>query len=156
MIKIDSLIQYLLIIFLLLFSNCKVNENLRVIKINGERVKVEIADTPSKRAIGLSYRYRLPENHGMLFIFPDEGRREFWMYKCNFDIDIALIDARGIITEIITMEKEPSNRLPDSLKVYLSESSQIKFAIEISRGWFKEHNIQIGTELDLKDFHAAY
>lgn len=156
MIKIDSLIQYLLILFLLLFSNCKVTENLSVIKINGERVKVEIADTPSERAIGLSYRYRLPENHGMLFIFPDEERREFWMYKCNFDIDIALINARGIVTEIITMEKEPSNRPPDSLKIYLSESSRIKFAMEISGGWFKEHNIQIGTELDIKDFHAAY
>ena len=156
MIKINSLIQYLLILFLLLFSHCIVTENLSVIKINGERVKVEIADTPSERAIGLSYRYALPENHGMLFIFPDEGRREFWMYKCNFDIDIALINARGIITEIVTMEKEPFDRPPDSLKIYLSESSRIKFAIEISGGWFKEHNIQIGTELDIKDFHAAY
>lgn len=149
------LLIYLLIISLLI-SNCSTNENKTIIKINGKKIKVEVANTPAERAIGLSYRKNLLENHGVLFAFPDEARREFWMYKCNFDIDLAYIDASGVIREIVTMKKEPFNRPVDSLLKYISSSSNIKFALEMKGGWFKEHNIQIGAQLDLRGFYSAY
>jgi len=147
---------YIFITSLLLISNCKTSENESVIKINGKKIKVEVVNTPAERAIGLSYRKNLLENHGVLFAFPDEARREFWMYKCNFDIDLAYIDASGVIREIVTMKKEPFNKPFDSLPKYISSSSNIKFALEMKGDWFKENKIIIGTRIDLRRFHTAY
>jgi hypothetical protein len=43
------------------------------------RVVVEIADNDDKRQHGLMFRRELPKDRGMLFIFPDEALRHFWM-----------------------------------------------------------------------------
>ena len=153
--RINNILIAPFILLLFLFQ-CDSNENDRTIKINGKKIKVEVADTPAERAIGLSYRKNLSENHGVLFAFPDEARREFWMYKCNFDIDLAYIDASGVIREIVTMKKEIFDKTVDSLKKYVSNSRNIKFALEMKGGWFKENNIKIGTKIDLRHFHASY
>ncbi len=144
-----------LFLFLLL-PNCKKNGNVKTIEINGNKVKVEIADTPGERLLGLQGRDTLPPNYGMLFVFPDEKRREFWMFRCKFDIDLAYIDASGIIREIITMKKEPPIRPIDSLKSYPSHSSRIKFALETMGGWFLANGVRVGTQIDLRRFYALY
>ena len=141
---------------LLLLSNCRTSENESVIRIGRKRVKVEVADTPSERVIGLSYRKTLEENKGVLFVFPDVSRREFWMYKCNFDIDLAYIDTSGTIREIVNMKREPLDKAADSLKRYISNSQNIKFALEMKGGWFKKNNINTGTKINLRRFHTAY
>lgn len=151
-----DILIYILISSLLLISNCRTSENESVIRIGRVRVKVEVADTPSERVIGLSYRKTLEENKGVLFVFPDVSRREFWMYKCNFDIDLAYIDTSGTIREIVTMKREPLDKAVDSLKRYISNSQNIKFALEMKGGWFKENNINIGTKINLRRFHTAY
>ncbi|MGH7773454.1 MAG: DUF192 domain-containing protein, partial [Candidatus Binatia bacterium] len=35
-------------------------------------VRVEVADTPAKRELGLQYRRELDDDQGMLFLFPAE------------------------------------------------------------------------------------
>ena len=152
----QNFILYIFITILIFYSNCRTSENESVIRIGRKRVKVEVADTPSERVIGLSYRKTLEENKGVLFVFPDVSRREFWMYKCNFDIDLAYIDTSGTIKEIITMKREPLDKTVDSLKRYISNSQNIKFALEMKGGWFKENNINIGTKINLRRFHTAY
>ena len=47
--------------------------------VNKVKLKVEVADTPDKHARGLMFRNHLGENEGMLFIFPTEETRNFWM-----------------------------------------------------------------------------
>jgi len=150
------LLIYIFTASLLVISNCKTSENESVIRIGRKRVRVEVADTPSERAIGLSYRKTIEENKGVLFVFPDVARREFWMYKCNFDIDLAYIGESGTIEEIVTMKREPLDKTVDSLKRYISNSQNIKFALEMKGGWFKENNIKIGTKINLSHFHTVY
>ncbi len=144
-----------LIFFLTLFfvAGCdRKNDNqnnLTTIEIGKEIIRVEIADSPRKWELGLSYKDTLPKNHGMLFVFPDEHRRVFWMRGCNFDIDLAYIESDGTISEIITMKKEPLNTPLDSLKTYLSRSTTIKYVLEMIGGWFDENNIKTGKKIDL-------
>ena len=144
----------LLFLSIVLFiPECNISDdgqkNTRTIKVGNHTIQVEIADTPPEWQLGLSYRDTLQEDHGMLFVFPDENRRIFWMRGCNFDIDLAYIESDGIISEIITMEKEPLNTPPESLTTYLSQSTTIKYALEMIGGWFEEHDINVGTIIDL-------
>jgi uncharacterized membrane protein (UPF0127 family) len=63
------------------------------VELNGQRFSVEVVRTPEKQALGLMYRDELPENHGMLFVFPSEGRRSFWMKNTRIPLDILYFDA---------------------------------------------------------------
>lgn len=63
------------------------------VELNGERFTVELAETQEKQALGLMFRDSMPDDHGMLFLFPNEAMRSFWMKNCKFPIDIFYFDA---------------------------------------------------------------
>jgi len=62
------------------------------VEIGGKRFSVEIADTQQKQALGLMYRDEMAADHGMLFIFPNEAPRSFWMKNCRIALDIMYFD----------------------------------------------------------------
>jgi uncharacterized membrane protein (UPF0127 family) len=76
-------------------------EPLTVTTASGEhRFMVEIADTDAARQRGLMGRDPLPDDHGMLFQFPDVAERGFWMSNTPSSLDIIYIDPRGRIVSI--------------------------------------------------------
>jgi len=62
------------------------------VEIGGERFIVEVADTTDKQALGLMFRDEMPPDHGMLFIFPNEAPRSFWMKNTRIPLDIMYFD----------------------------------------------------------------
>jgi len=62
------------------------------VEIGGKRFSVEIAETRQKQALGLMYRDEMPAEHGMLFIFPNEAPRSFWMKNTRIALDIMYFD----------------------------------------------------------------
>ena len=60
--------------------------------LNGTSVVAELADDPELRARGLMERAELAPDHGMLFVYPDEAQRSFWMKNTPLPLSIAFID----------------------------------------------------------------
>lgn len=76
-------------------------EPLTVVSASGEhRFMVEIADTDEERARGLMFRESMAADRGMLFKFPDERERSFWMRNTYISLDIVYIDANGRVVSI--------------------------------------------------------
>ncbi|MFC1504505.1 DUF192 domain-containing protein [Spirochaetota bacterium] len=119
-----------------------------VIRIGDKVVCVEIADSDHKRTQGLSERKGLPKDCGMLFVFNVPERKEFWMYHCHFDIDIAYINTGGVIEEIVNMKKEPYDRPVHLLKKYPSKSYSILYALEVNSGFFEKNKIASGDIIE--------
>lgn len=67
------------------------------VRIGNREFAAEVADTPLRRAKGLSGRAMLPENEGMLFVFEREGSHGFWMKDMRFPIDIVWIRGDRIV-----------------------------------------------------------
>ncbi len=110
----------------------------------GAALTLEIAADAASREKGLSGRKVLDWDRGMLFVFPDAGRRVFWMIDCHFDIDVAYLNRAGLVRDVITMRAEPG--VPASrLLRYPSSSDDIVYALEVNRGWFEAHGIRPGT-----------
>lgn len=62
------------------------------IELKGQRFTVELAETREEQARGLMFRDELPEDHGMLFIFPSAASRSFWMKNTRIPLDILYFD----------------------------------------------------------------
>jgi uncharacterized membrane protein (UPF0127 family) len=111
------------------------------IRIGGEPVTAEIADNDALRARGLMYRDSLPENRGMLFVYATAQVRSFWMRNTRIPLDIAFIDANGVILNVLQME-------PQSDDNYFSRGPMM-YALEMNQGWFEAHGVGPGDRLEL-------
>ncbi len=111
---------------------------------SGEKVKVrvEIADNDLERGTGLRWRKSLPENRGMLFVYPDEETLDFTMDDTLIPLSIAFMDSESRIVDIQDME--PSKEGYDS-----AEPAQ--YALEVNQGFFEERGVEVGDRAELPE-----
>jgi uncharacterized membrane protein (UPF0127 family) len=109
------------------------------IHVGNQRMTVEVAATPGSRGRGLMFRKELPEDRGMLFVFPEEKVLEFWMRNTDIPLSIAFADASGRIVRIADME-------PHS-EALVSSGAPARYALEVNRGWYAKHGVADGDAL---------
>lgn len=61
---------------------------------------VEAVSEPQDMAYGLMNRTSMEPDHGMLFLFGEEGLRSFWMKNTLIPLDIIFIGTDGVIRNI--------------------------------------------------------
>lgn len=105
-------------------------------QIGGETFHIEIAATDSSMERGLMKRDSMPEDHGMIFIFPDEAVRAFWMKNTRFPLDILFLDRHGVIVSIHQMEPYDERET--------SSDAPAKYAIELNRGAAAAAGVKVG------------
>ena len=113
------------------------------ISIKGFDLAVEIASTPAARNCGLSNRYEMADNHGMLFVYPGPQNSAFWMKDTHIPLSIAFLDEFG---RIINLE----NMTPLQTGERYYPSRPAKYALEVAQGWFDAHEIAIGDTVEMK------
>ncbi len=106
-------------------------------------VRVEIADEPDEQAKGLMDRTALGDDRGMLFVFPSEEDRSFWMKNTLIPLSIAYIDAEGRIVDIQDMKA-----LDDDPPHYVS-AKPARYALEVNKGFFDERGVKVGDRAEL-------
>jgi uncharacterized protein len=127
-------------------SNADRTSELHPVTLNassGEEVKVwvEIADNQMGRVIGLRWRENLPENRGMLFVYPDEEKLSFTMEDTVIPLSIAFMDSEGRIVDIQDMK-------PLEAGPYVS-AKPARYALEVNRGFFRERGVKVGDRAEL-------
>ncbi len=80
------------------------------------------------------YRNELPAFSGMLFIFPQEGPRSFWMKNTPLPLDIIYINADFTIVHIA------ENTTPYSTAPIPSKHPA-KYVLEVNGGFCQHHGI---------------
>jgi hypothetical protein len=108
---------------------------------------VEVAASRAQHEVGLAGRTFLAPDSGMLFLFdpPRPADEGFWMWQTPIPLDIAFIDADGVILRILGMDPcaAPSQ---DDCPGYFAEAPYAA-ALEVSRGWFARSGIGVGASV---------
>lgn len=117
------------------------------LKIGKTQIEIEVADTPERTSRGLMYRQQMSEKAGMLFIFPDEQPRSFWMKNTFIPLSIGFFDAKKTLVDIQDMEPVKSE-MDQSPRSYTSNGLAM-YALEVNVGWFQRNKIKIGDRFEL-------
>lgn len=120
----------------------------RDLQIGSLGVRAWLADDAAERQKGLMFvgidelqPFEDGDERGMLFVFTSDQRSGFWMRGTYINLDIAFIDADGIIVDIFTMTAldETSVR----------PRSSYRYALELREGVFGRKGIVVGQFVDI-------
>ncbi len=123
-------------------SSCRSDPRVVVETASGKEyvARVEIADTPAKREMGLQYRRELADDRGMLFLFPSEEVLTFWMHNTPIPLDMIFIGGDLKIVGIV------HDAVPFSTTTR-SVGAPSRFVLEINGGLAKRRGIEVGDRV---------
>ena len=108
--------------------------------IGGHKLTAEVAYTDADRAQGLMHRRMLPENRGMLFVFPEIAIHGMWMMNTYIPLSVAFLDQNGVIINIADMAPHTRNSH--------TAAKPAKYALEANLGWFRKNRIKPGARVE--------
>ena len=109
---------------------------------------LKLAGTDLEKSRGLMGVEKLPADTGMVFMYEADQVMRFWMKDTPLDLDIAFVQADGVIAEIRTMKAE-------DLTEVASQSSHIRFCIEMPAGWYATSQVKAGDSINLNALKQA-
>jgi len=127
----------------LVCASCMAREPHVVLK--GERFTVELAETREKQTLGLMFRDELPDDHGMLFLFPVEAMRSFWMKNTRIPLDILYFDDELRLINVQTARPCRTRNCP----VYPS-TAPARYVLELNAGQAEALGVRPGDRLELR------
>ena len=107
--------------------------------IGSHQIVAEVAGTMEQRATGLMNRFSLRTEHGMIFVFERAEPLSFCMKNTFIPLSIAFVDANGRILNIEEMAPQTENTH--------GSKGPARYALEMRKGWFKEHGIAPGDRV---------
>lgn len=111
-------------------------------------LRVEIANTPESRAQGLMNRRQLDADAGMVFVFPDESARSFWMKNTYLPLDLIFVTADRHVAGVVA-RAEPLTLTSRGVE------AAAKFVVEANAGFAERFGIQAGTTVRLEQVPDA-
>jgi len=103
-------------------------------------VDIQIADSDESRQTGLMGVRNLTDDRAMLFVFPDQSIRSFWMKYTKISLDIVFADSSG---EIVGMHK---NTTPMARKHYHSVAPAM-YVVEVQAGFTDRFGVTVGDKM---------
>ena len=103
-----------------------------------KKLYLEIADTEKKRSYGLMNREEIKPDNGMLFIWKNSKKRNFWMKNTLLNLDLFFINRKGTIVEIYRNAKALDQK-------NISSNEKVSFVLEMNANELKS---QVGDKLD--------
>jgi uncharacterized protein len=117
------------------------------ISLGVNKLWIEVVNTELSRRQGLSERVEIGSD-GMLFVFEEKQKLQFWMKEMNFDIDIVWL-ADGQVLEVTENVKSLKTSVKtDQLQLY-SPQHLADMALELTAGEVQKLSIKVGDKIEI-------
>lgn len=107
-------------------------------------IEIEIAETDGAINQGLMHRKSMSFNKGMLFIFPDNTTRSFWMKNTIIPLDIIYVNNDF---EIVAIKDHTT---PFSEASVSSDGKPAKYVVEVNAGFAGKYGIKEGDKISFE------
>jgi uncharacterized membrane protein (UPF0127 family) len=118
-------------------------------EFGGVSLRIDYATTEAEREKGLGGRTNVPNDYGMLFVFPRDEQYGFWMKDMSVPIDIFWLDDKG---QVVSIAQDVA---PSSYPNVFYPIVPARYVLETISGFAQAHNIATGTPLLLKNFPSV-
>lgn len=115
--------------------------------VDGEQIasfRLELALTPPQMSRGLMYRPSMKDGWGMLFVYPQDGPRSFWMKNTIIPLDMVFISEAGVVVGIVE-GAEPLTLEPRRV------DAMSRYVLELNAGVARESGIVKGAQMRLEN-----
>ena len=130
-----------------------------LLTVDGASFDVELALDNEQASLGLSYRESLPPGTGLLFVYPEERMRTFWMFEMKFPLDMLWIDGDCKVADLSENVPIPEPGMKDSELPLYSPRVPVRHVFEINAGESRQYGIDIGDKVvfagGLKGLHGC-
>ena len=109
-------------------------------------VFVDVADTPEARAHGFMDTGSIPSDSGMLFVFPDNQPRTFWMKNVTVPLDMIFVDNAFTVIEV--KSRLPPCTIP--LCPVFPSIGPAQYVVETNAGFADAHQITAGSKMTMQ------
>lgn len=111
------------------------------------QIDTQLALTPEQQSIGLMYRKEMPQNEGMLFVFPNPSQQCFWMKNTVLPLTAAFVADDGTIVNLADMKPQTTNSH--------CSTKPVRYVLEMNQGWFAKKGVKAGAKLSGQPFTEA-
>lgn len=118
------------------------------LRLGDRSIQAQVAIHSEEQRRGLMFRDSLPPDGGMVFVYLRPQRMSFWMRNTSIPLSIGFFDSQGVLREV-------HNLYPHDETTVSSHSDQLRLALEMRQGWFREHGVRPGARLHLDDLRRA-
>jgi uncharacterized protein len=104
-------------------------------------IEIEIAETEGAITQGLMHRESMDFNRGMLFIFPDNEVRSFWMKNTIIPLDIIYVASDFSIVAV------KDHTTPYSMASVPSDGKPAQYVVEVNAGFAAKYGLTVGDKM---------
>ncbi len=116
------------------------------VQLHGKRFATEFATNNASRERGLMMRTELAADHSMLFVFPEDDQRWFWMKNTLIPLDILYFDGQrklvSVQANVPPCKADPCPSYPSDLPA--------RYVLELAGGTAARIGVQVGDELTIE------
>jgi uncharacterized protein len=117
------------------------------VAIDTHTFHVKVATTSAEQQQGLSGVKSLPQDQGMLFVFPTAQKYAFWMKEMKFPLDIIFMKDNKVV-DFVENVPAPKNGETD-LPIYQPANSANN-VLEVNAGLVKKYDIKRNDTVTIK------
>lgn len=117
------------------------------VKVKGEIIELEVAQTPKQQALGLMFRKSLADNRGMLFPFQNQRVARFWMKNVFIPLDMIFLNG----DRVVGIEKNVPGCKSDPCPVY-GPKALVDRVIELRGGRAEELGIKLNDKILIEPY----
>lgn len=117
---------------------------------NGTKIQLEVAQTQQQQQMGLMYRPALPDNRGMLFVFPTAQPVRFWMKNVPVSLDMVFLQ-NGVVQYI----QAAAPPCPSEPCANYGPNVPIDAVIELRSGRAAELGLKVGDSVKIEKLDSG-
>jgi uncharacterized membrane protein (UPF0127 family) len=113
------------------------------VELKGHRYTIEFAEDEASREYGLMNRTEMADDHGMLFVFPNDEPRAFWMKNTKIPLDMIFIDKNR---KVVSIKHDAPPCVTERCPALTSEGP-VRYVLELNAGQAAKLGLTSGDEL---------